>query len=223
MIALTDGQPTYCLKKNCNDIWHLLGTKLTIGSTKYCVHGDGTECTDEIYNSTVDTATRVKNVPSKLYTVCFDAGETIDVPNNGGQISVSEYLSTKIATQPTKTGEQFAYDADNAEKLYAEFAKITQSIVSGLSTGTVKDTLPTGITSTAFETASVEWDLVKDFHPESVTKQEGEKQVTTYTYTKTYTVTIDPKTVKTEKVDGVDYAPSTAKRPSRSRTARVRT
>ena len=207
VIALTDGQPTYCLKKNCNDIWHLLGTKLTIGSTKYCVHGDGTECTDEIYNSTVDTATRVKNVPSKLYTVCFDAGETIDVPNNGGQISVSEYLSTKIATQPTKTGEQFAYDADNAEKLYAEFAKITQSIVSGLSTGTVKDTLPTGITSTAFETASVEWDLVKDFHPESVTKQEGEKQVTTYTYTKTYTVTIDPKTVKTEKVDGVDYAP----------------
>lgn len=211
MIALTDGQPTYCLKKNCNDIWHLLGTKLTIGSTKYCVHGDGTECTDEIYNSTVDTATRVKNVPSKLYTVCFDAGETIDVPNNGGQISVSEYLSTKIATQPTKTGEQFAYDADNAEKLYAEFAKITQSIVSGLSTGTVKDTLPTGITSTAFETASVEWDLVKDFHPESVTKQEGEKQVTTYTYTKTYTVTIDPKTVKTEKVDGVDYAPLNGK------------
>lgn len=211
VIALTDGQPTYCLKKNCNDIWHLLGTKLTIGSTKYCVHGDGTECTDEIYNSTVDTATRVKNVPSKLYTVCFDAGETIDVPNNGGQISVSEYLSTKIATQPTKTGEQFAYDADNAEKLYAEFAKITQSIVSGLSTGTVKDTLPTGITSTAFETASVEWDLVKDFHPESVTKQEGEKQVTTYTYTKTYTVTIDPKTVKTEKVDGVDYAPLNGK------------
>ena len=211
VIALTDGQPTYCLKKNCNDIWHLLGTKLTIGSTEYCVHGNGKQCTDEIYNSTVATATRVKNVPSKLYTVCFDAGETIDVPNSKNQISVSEYLSTKIATQPTKTGEQFAYDADNAEKLYVEFAKITQSIVSGLNTGTVKDTLPAGITSTAFETASVEWDLVKDFHPESVTKQEGEKQVTTYTYTKTYTVTIDPKTVKTEKVDGVDYAPLNGK------------
>ena len=211
VIALTDGRPTYCLKENCNDRGHWNHTKLTIGSTKYCVHGNGKQCTDEIYNSTVATATRVKNVPSKLYTVCFDAGETIDVPNNGGQISVSKYLSTKIATQPTKTGEQFAYDADNAEKLYVEFAKITQSIVSGLSTGTVKDTLPTGITSTAFETASVEWDLVKDFHPESVTKQEGEKQVTTYTYTKTYTVTIDPKTVKTEKVDGVDYAPLNGK------------
>lgn len=115
VIALTDGQPTYCLKKNCNELLHpLLNTKLTIGSTKYCVHGDGTECTDEIYNSTVDTATRVKNVPSKIYTVCFDAGETIDVPDSQKKISVSEYLSTKIATQPTKTGEQFAYDASNA-------------------------------------------------------------------------------------------------------------
>lgn len=207
VIALTDGQPTYCLKKNCTDLLHhLFNDELTIGNTTYCVHGDGKQCTDEIYNSTVDTATRVKNVPSKIYTVCFDAGETIDVPNSQKKISVSEYLRTKIATQP-KAGEKFAYDASNAEQLYAEFAKITQSIVSGLSTGTVKDTLPTGITSTAFETASVEWDLVKDFHPESVTKQEGEKQVTTYTYTKTYTVTIDPKAVKTEKVDGVDYAP----------------
>lgn len=214
VIALTDGQPTYCLKKNCNDLLHLLRTKLTIGSTKYCVHGDGTECTDEIYNSTVDTATRVKNVPSKLYTVCFDAGETIDVPNNGGQISVSEYLSTKIATQPTKTGEQFAYDADNAEKLYVEFAKITQSIVSGLNNGTVKDTLPAGITVSEadkqkFGTGT--WELNSDVFTKTeakvTDKDKDGKTVTTYTYTYTYTVKIDPKTVKTEKVDGVDYAP----------------
>lgn len=142
VIALTDGQPTYCLKKNCTDLLHhLFNDELTIGNTTYCVHGDGKQCTDEIYNSTVDTATRVKNVPSKIYTVCFDAGETIDVPNSQKKISVSEYLRTKIATQP-KAGEKFAYDASNAEQLYAEFAKITQSIVSGLSTGTVKDTLP---------------------------------------------------------------------------------
>ena len=209
VIALTDGQPTYCLKKNCNDLLHLLRTKLTIGSTKYCVHGDGTECTDEIYNSTVDTATRVKNVPSKLYTVCFDAGETIDVPNNGGQISVSEYLSTKIATQPTKTGEQFAYDADNAEKLYVEFAKITQSIVSGLNTGTVKDTLPTGITSAAFDEGNVkEWKLneapfTKNETPNTV----GGKQVTTYTYTYTYTVKIDPEKASLVEVGDENYAP----------------
>lgn len=213
VIALTDGQPTYCLKKNCNDRRHWNHTKLTIGSTEYCVHGNGKQCTDEIYNSTVDTATRVKNVPSKLYTVCFDAGETIDVPNNGGQISVSKYLSTKIATQPTKTGEQFAYDADNAEKLYVEFAKITQSIVSGLNTGTVKDTLPTGITSEAFDNGSVkEWKLneapfTKNETPNTV---DG-KQVTTYTYTYTYTVTINPLTVAKTEIDGAYYAPLNGK------------
>ena len=213
VIALTDGQPTYCLKKNCSDLLHLFNAELTIGNTKYFVHGNGKQCTDEIYNSTVATATRVKNVPSKIYTVCFDAGETIDVPDSQKKISVSEYLSTKIATQPTKTGEQFAYDADNAEQLYAEFAKITQSIVSGLNTGTVKDTLPTGITSEAFGKDKVkEWKLneapfTKNETPNTV----GGKQVTTYTYTYTYTVKIDPKTVKTEKVDGVDYAPLNGK------------
>ena len=208
VIALTDGQPTYCLKKNCSDLLHLFNAELTIGNTKYCVHGNGKQCTDEIYNSTVATATRVKNVPSKIYTVCFDAGETIDVPDSQKKISVSEYLSTKIATQP-KAGEKFAYDASNAEQLYAEFAKITQSIVSGLSTGTVKDTLPPGITSAAFDNGSVkEWKLneapfTKNETPNTV---DG-KQVTTYTYTYTYTVTINPLTVEKTKIDGAYYAP----------------
>ncbi len=212
VIALTDGQPTYCLKKNCNHLLHLLRTKLTIGSTKYCVHGDGTECTDEIYNSTVDTATRVKNVPSKLYTVCFDAGETIDVPDSQKKISVSEYLRTKIATQP-KAGEKFAYDASNAEQLYAEFAKITQSIVSGLNTGTVKDTLPTGITSAAFGEDNVkEWKLNEaPFTKNETTNTVGGKQVTTYTYTYTYTVTINPLTVAKTEIDGAYYAPLNGK------------
>lgn len=209
VIALTDGKPTYCLKKNCSDLLHFLNAELTIGNTTYCVHGNGKQCTDEIYNSTVDTATRVKNVPSKLYTVCFDAGETIDVPNNGGQISVSKYLSTKIATQPTKTGEQFAYDADNAEQLYAEFAKITQSIVSGLNTGTVKDTLPTGITSEAFGKDKVkEWKLnEKPFTKNETTNTVDGKQVTTYTYTYTYTVTIDPEKASLVEVGDENYAP----------------
>ncbi len=214
VIALTDGQPTYCLKKNCSDLLHLFNAELTIGNTKYCVHGNGKQCTDEIYNSTVATATRVKNVPSKIYTVCFDAGETIDVPDSQKKISVSEYLSTKIATQPTKTGEQFAYDASNAEQLYAEFAKITQSIVSGLNNGTVKDILPAGITVSEadkqkFGTGT--WELNSDVFTKTeakvTDKDKDGKTVTTYTYTYTYTVKIDPKTVKTEKVDGVDYAP----------------
>ena len=208
VIALTDGQPTYCLKKNCSDLLHLFNAELTIGNTKYCVHGNGKQCTDEIYNSTVATATRVKNVPSKIYTVCFDAGETIDVPDSQKKISVSEYLRTKIATQP-KAGEKFAYDASNAEQLYAEFAKITQSIVSGLNTGTVKDTLPTGITSAAFGEDNVkEWKLNEaPFTKNETTNTVGGKQVTTYTYTYTYTVTIDPEKASLVEVGDENYAP----------------
>lgn len=209
VIALTDGQPTYCLKKNCSNLLHLFNDELTIGNTTYCVHGDGKQCTDEIYNSTVDTATRVKNVPSKIYTVCFDAGETIDVPNSQKKISVSEYLRTKIATQP-KAGEKFAYDASNAEQLYAEFAKITQSIVSGLNNGTVKDSLPAGITSTDFGTATqFELNDPAQFHKDVKTETVGEKEVTTYTYTKTYTVTINPDVegLKTTPIGDDLYAP----------------
>ena len=157
---------------------------LTIDNTTYRVHGTGDSCNAKTFTETVASADAVKN-HAKLYTVCFDAEEKIDVPNNGGQISVSEYLSTKIATQPTKTGEQFAYDADNAEKLYAEFAKITQSIVSGLNNGTVRDTLPTGITSEAFGEDNVkEWKLnEKPFTKNETTNTVDGKQVTTYTDT----------------------------------------
>ena len=213
VIALTDGQPTFFIDTNMNaydddGLKYLNREFLTIDKTQYRVHGTGDSCNEKTFTETVASADAVKN-RAKLYTVCFDAEEKIDVPNSKNQISVSEYLSTKIATQPTKTGEQFAYDADNAEKLYAEFAKITQSIVSGLSTGTVKDTLPTGITSEAFGKDKVkEWKLneapfTKNETPNTV----GGKQVTTYTYTYTYTVTIDPLTVEKTKIDGAYYAP----------------
>ena len=198
VIALTDGQPTFFIDTNeraYNDdgLTGLDREFLTIDNTTYRVHGTGDSCNAKTFTETVASADAVKN-HAKLYTVCFDAEEKIDVPNNGGQISVSEYLSTKIATQPTKTGEQFAYDADNAEKLYAEFAKITQSIVSGLNNGTVRDTLPTGITSEAFGEDNVkEWKLnEKPFTKNETTNTVDGKQVTTYTYTYTYTVKIDP-------------------------------
>lgn len=213
VIALTDGQPTFFIDTNMNayddDGLKYLNRKfLTIDKTQYRVHGTGDSCNEKTFTETVASADAVKN-RAKLYTVCFDAEEKIDVPNSKNQISVSEYLSTKIATQPTKTGEQFAYDADNAEKLYAEFAKITQSIVSGLSTGTVKDTLPTGITSEAFGKDKVkEWKLneapfTKNETPNTV----GGKQVTTYTYTYTYTVTIDPEKASLVEVGDENYAP----------------
>ena len=213
VIALTDGQPTFFIDTNeraYNDdgLTGLDRKFLTIDNTTYRVHGTGDSCNAKTFTETVASADAVKN-HAKLYTVCFDAEEKIDVPNNGGQISVSEYLSTKIATQPTKTGEQFAYDADNAEKLYAEFAKITQSIVSGLNNGTVRDTLPTGITSEAFGEDNVkEWKLnEKPFTKNETTNTVDGKQVTTYTYTYTYTVTINPLTVEKTKIDGAYYAP----------------
>lgn len=213
VIALTDGQPTFFIDTNeraYNDdgLTGLDRKFLTIDNTTYRVHGTGDSCNAKTFTQTVASADAVKN-HAKLYTVCFDAEEKIDVPNNGGQISVSEYLSTKIATQPTKTGEQFAYDADNAEKLYAEFAKITQSIVSGLNNGTVRDTLPTGITSEAFGEDNVkEWKLnEKPFTKNETTNTVDGKQVTTYTYTYTYTVTINPLTVEKTKIDGAYYAP----------------
>ena len=211
VIALTDGQPTFFIDTNMNaydddGLKYLNREFLTIDKTQYRVHGTGDSCNEKTFTETVASADAVKN-RAKLYTVCFDAEEKIDVPNNGGQISVSEYLSTKIATQSTKA--QFAYDADNAEKLYAEFAKITQSIVSGLNNGTVRDTLPTGITSEAFGEDNVkEWKLnEKPFTKNETTNTVDGKQVTTYTYTYTYTVTINPLTVEKTKIDGAYYAP----------------
>lgn len=211
VIALTDGQPTFFIDTNekaYNDdgLKGLNKKFLTINNTKYRVHGTGNSCNAKTFTETVASADTVKN-RAKLYTVCFDADETIGVPNSEKQITVSEYLSTKIATQSTKA--QFAYDASNAEQLYAEFAKITQSIVSGLNTGTVKDTLPAGITSEAFgKDKAKEWKLneapfTKNETPNTV----GGKQVTTYTYTYTYTVKIDPEKASLVEVGDENYAP----------------
>ena len=216
VIALTDGQPTFFIDTNedaYDDDGLTYSNKefLTIDRTKYRVHGTGDSCNAKTFTETVASAVAVKN-HAKLYTVCFDADEKIGVPDSENQISVSEYLSTKIATQPTKTGEQFAYDASNAEQLYAEFAKITQSIVSGLNTGTVKDILPTGITVSEadkqkFGTGT--WELNSDVFTKTeakvTDKDKDGKTVTTYTYT--YTVTIDPLTVAKTEIDGAYYAP----------------
>ena len=185
VIALTDGAPTY--------------------SKSY---GDGGSTNQDICNETAKTAETLR-VKSKVYTVCF-AAESEPLYDGGG--TIGNFLKKRIATQPAEgSNETYAYNAKSAEDLIKVFKDITDTIVSGLNNGTVKDTLPTGITSGAFGEDKVkEWELNDET---TFTRNVGEpetvngKQVTTYTYTKTYTVTIDPKTVKTEKVDGVDYAP----------------
>ena len=207
VIVLSDGEPTFYLSKGVS-----IKGSIKIGNTTYYVHGSGKDCKKDTYNTTKITAATLRNSAS-VYTVCFGASgnEIKDYDKNGNQkITVGNYLKQKIATQP-KTGSQetFAYDAANADALNKAFAAITNTIVSGLSTGTVKDTLPTGITSEAFGKDKVkEWKLneapfTKNETPNTV----GGTQVTTYTYTYTYTVTIDPEKASLVEVGGVDYAP----------------
>ena len=208
VIVLSDGEPTFYLSKGVS-----IKGSIKIGNTKYYVHGSGKDCKKDTYNTTKSTAATLRNSAS-VYTVCFGASgnEIKDYDKNGNQkITVGNYLKQKIATQPKSgSNEKFAYDAADADALNTAFAAISKTIVSGLSTGTVKDTLPTGISSTVFGEGKtvMNWELNSDaFNKTEETKPlaDGTKE-TVYTYTKTYTVTIDPDNenlVKTE--DG--YAP----------------
>lgn len=208
VIVLSDGEPTFYLSKGVS-----IKGSIKIGNTKYYVRGSGKDCKKDTYNTTKSTAATLRNSAS-VYTVCFGASgnEIKDYDKNGNQkITVGNYLKQKIATQPKSgSNEKFAYDAADADALNTAFAAISKTIVSGLSTGTVKDTLPTGISSTVFGEGKtvMNWELNSDaFNKTEETKPlaDGTKE-TVYTYTKTYTVTIDPDNenlVKTE--DG--YAP----------------
>ena len=212
VIVLSAGEPTFYLSKGVS-----IKGSIKIGNTKYYVHGSGKDCKKDTYNTTKSTAATLRNSAS-VYTVCFGASgnEIKDYDKNGNQkITVGNYLKQKIATQPKSgSNEKFAYDAADADALNTAFAAISKTIVSGLSTGTVKDTLPTGISSTVFGEGKtvMNWELNSDaFNKTEETKPlaDGTKE-TVYTYTKTYTVTIDPDNenlVKTE--DG--YAPLNGK------------
>lgn len=181
VIALTDGAPTY--------------------SKSY---GDGGSTNQDICNETAKTAETLR-VKSKVYTVCF-AAESDPLYNGGG--TVGDFLKNRIATQPAEgSNEKYAYNAKSAEDLIKVFKDITDTIVSGLNNGTVKDSLPAGITSTDFGNATqFELNDQKQFHKDVKTETVDGKEVTTYTYTKTYTVTINPDNENLVKTaDG--YAP----------------
>ena len=204
-IVLTDGKPTYCLEESRRG-------SITIGNKSYQLvndDGDGMECSRTEYITTKNTATTLKdNGKVSLYTVCFGASnETIKEYDNPQSvwygttypdITVGKFLETKIAT-PATADKTYAYNANNSSELIGAFKDITESIVSGISAGTVTDSLPDGIDvkGTGFDKT---WELKPDDAYSKVT--EGNK--TTYTYRKTYTVTIDPDEVKAD-ADG--YAP----------------
>ena len=172
VIALTDGAPTYSKS-----------------------HGTGGSTNEDICGETAQTAATLRG-KSKVYTVCF-AAESDPLYNGGG--TVGDFLKEHIATRPAEgSNEKYAYNAKSAEDLIKVFKDITDTIVSGLNTGTVRDTLPAGIKVSETDRGKFgtgTWELNSDVFTKTEDKGETDKDgktVTTYTYTYTYTVKIDP-------------------------------
>ena len=205
VVVLTDGKPTYYLG-NQNYIygdyyWGPNTRWVEVGEITYRVHGNGSQCNDATYTTTVSTAKALKQAAS-VYTVCFGASneklEAKDKP------TVSEFLKTKIATQQAEG--KYAYDANNATELYKAFAAISSSVVSGLNTGTVEDALPNGVSctdATFGEDRTLTWELKAGDAQQSAADSDG---FITYTYEKKYTVKIDPKAEDLKVVEG-GYVP----------------
>ena len=156
--------------------------------------GYGTSGSAQINEATFTTATAVKNL-ANLYTVCFGAENT---ETYSGGPTVGKFLEKSIATD-----SNHAYNADNADKLNNVFKEISQNITSGLSAGTVHDALPKGVSSDAFNgKTTADWDL--NTFDKEITDEGNTKH---YTYTKTYTVTIDPEEINPDLLDENDYYP----------------
>lgn len=200
VIALTDGMPTFYVGGDGKNGNH--------GSTGCPITNDRTEA----------SATTLKN-SAALYTVCFGASndkcwsdweynKRDDIYEYGSWLgkkycsdsrhaqdgpTVGDFLKNSIATQATND-KTYAYNAANTNDLLDVFKSITDTITEGISAGTVKDGLPTGVSfvgdaPTAFvENAdgTYSWELI----PENAKKgTDGEK--TTYTYKVSYVVTLD--------------------------------
>ena len=197
VIVLTDGQPTYYLNTTKN------GNKgqITIGSTTYYTHGDGTYCDVDTYNRTQDFARELRKL-APVYTVCFGVADQKMQKkwNEHWDITVGHYLKTCIATEGIK-GATYAYDAADADQLNKVFAAISSSVVTGLNAGTVTDSLPAAVSAVPDSGFVENWEL----KPDEATKT-AQGNTITYTWTKTYTVTIDPSKV-TEAGTGATYQP----------------
>ncbi len=188
VVALTDGAPTYY---GAPDKW---------GNPS---GGDGSNGSKGINEKTAETARNLKEI-ANLYTVCFGAANQYTYKEYhliGGTTygpTVGKFLEKSIATD-----SNHAYNADNADKLNNVFKEISQNITSGLSAGTVHDALPKGVSSDAFNgKTTADWDL--NTFDKEITDEGNTKH---YTYTKTYTVTIDPEEINPDLLDKNDYYP----------------
>ena len=201
VIALTDGMPTFYVggdDKNgnhgstgcpiTNDRTEASATTLKNSAALYtvCFGAASDKCwSDWVYNEYNNTYEYYPSIFDKIS--CSDSRHAQDGP------TVGDFLKNSIATQATND-KTYAYNAANTKDLLKAFKDITDTITEGISAGTVKDGLPTGVsfvgnTPTAFvknadETYS--WELI----PANAKKgTDGEK--TTYTYTVSYVVTLN--------------------------------
>lgn len=200
VIALTDGMPTFYVGGDGKNGNH--------GSTGCPITNVRTEA----------SATTLKN-SAALYTVCFGAASDkcwsdwvynkrdktyeygswpniiicSDHSHAQDGPTVGDFLRNSIAT-PAADGKTYAYNADKTKDLLAAFKSITDTITEGISAGTVKDGLPTGVSLVgSAPTAFVEntdgtysWELI----PANAEKgTDGGK--TTYTYKVSYVVELD--------------------------------
>lgn len=201
VIALTDGMPTFYVggdgkngnhgSTGCpitNDRTEASATTLKNSAALYtvCFGAASDKCwSDWVYNEYNNTYEYYPSIFDKIS--CSDSRHSQDGP------TVGDFLKNSIATQATND-KTYAYNAANTKDLLKAFKDITDTITEGISAGTVKDGLPTGVSfvgnaPTAFvknadETYS--WELI----PANAKKgTDGEK--TTYTYTVSYVVTLN--------------------------------
>lgn len=191
IIALTDGEPTYY-----NAPYPHYSPILGLYEGTY-PDGDGQNCDENTFKATQNKAAEIHRNGYSLYSICFGAAnEEVTNPYTNTNITLFDYLNNYIA--PGKT-----YSANDFNGLKEAFAAISENITTGLSSGTVHDSLPTGVTSLEIPNRAVEWDL-NTFDKKTSTNGPEGNTTTTYTYTKTYIVTIDPTD---EAVAGKDHYP----------------
>ena len=179
VIALTDGAPTRA------------GTDSNTS--------DGSA---DINTATANTATAVKT-QANLYTVCFGAENEYtwkEYHDYGLWVSYWEYGPTvgEFLRSSIASGSKYAFNANNRSELNNAFSNISEEITTGLSSGTVRDTLPDGVTANGnFEGT---WELEPD-----TAEVGGSGATKTYTYTKTYIVTIDPDNIDSDLLSNGYY------------------
>ena len=145
-------------------------------------YGDrGSKATND---ATAASAKAVRDTGATLYTVCFGVAD--DYTYSGGP-TVGNFLRDSVAS----SGK--AYNADNSSELYSAFAKITESITSGL---TGSDWTATDPMADMIDVVSAPGGFTGSGDNYTWTLGEATDVIvngntTTYVYTVTYRITLD--------------------------------